>query len=64
MCQSVFSDMADYVQYVMSVKGMSHCASDCVQRYGGLCSVHDVGERNVILCVIVCSAIWRTMFSA
>ena len=57
MRQVVFSDMADYVQCMMSVKGTSHCASDCVQRYGGLCSVHVVGERNVTLCVRLCSAI-------
>ena len=57
MRQNVFSDMADYVQCMMSVKGTSHCASDCVQRYGGLCSVRDVGKRNVTLCFRMCSAI-------
>ena len=54
MYQSVFSDMADYVQCVMSVKG----TSDSVQRYGGLCSVRNVGESNVTLFVRLCSAIW------
>ena len=62
--QILFSDMADYVQCVMSAKVTSHCSSDCVQRYGRLCSVRDVGESNVTLCVRLCSAIWWTMFRA